>query len=49
MKMTKVREKVMALVAIVIVVVMLAVGTTAFGYKIPGLVNLSSMLGFPPK
>ncbi|HNY85397.1 MAG TPA: hypothetical protein P5069_12815 [Candidatus Hydrogenedentes bacterium] len=43
---TKVREKMAAVVALVVIVIMLAVASVVFGWNIPGISHLARALGF---
>lgn len=49
MKKTKMREMFGGLVAIVLIVLLLSVGSTIMGYDIPVLSDISSAVGVPPK
>lgn len=49
MKMVKVREKFAALVAILLVIVLLSVGSVIMGYNIPVLADISHALGVAGK
>jgi len=42
---TKIREKVAALAAIVIVIILFAVGSAVFGWDVPILSNITDALG----
>lgn len=45
MRWVKVRESIAALVAIILVILLLAVGTTIMGHNIPVLADISHALG----
>lgn len=45
MSIRKIREVAAALFALSLVVILVAVAASVFGYKIPGLVNITNALG----
>lgn len=45
MTVRKIREVIAALFALTLVVILVAVAASVFGYRIPGLVNITDALG----